>query len=82
MKTVILASAAVLTLGFGSAFAATDDTAQQNQPQNQQQVAMSAQAAGAQTGSYYARSFTARANNSPHVGGWQPLPPNSAWRGT
>jgi hypothetical protein len=77
MKTLILASAAVLTLEFGSAFAATSDTAQQNQQQYHQQVAMSPRASGAQTGSAYDQSFTAPANNTPHVGGWQPLPPHS-----
>lgn len=76
MKTLILASAAVLALGFGSSFAATTDTAQQNQ----QQVAINAQASGSQTGSAYGQSFNAPAN-TPYVGGWQPLPPNSAWGG-
>jgi hypothetical protein len=73
MKTWILASAAMLTLGLGSAFAATNDTAQRNQ----EQVAMSTQASGAQTGSHYGQSFNAPANTGAYVGGWQPVPPNS-----
>lgn len=68
----MLASAAVLTLGFGSARAATTYAAQHNR----QQVAMNAQASGFQTGS----SVNVPANNA-YVGGWQPVPPNSPWSG-
>ena len=76
MKTLILASAAVLALGVGSSFAATTDAAQQNQ----QQVAINAQARGSRTGSAFRKSFNAPANTH-YVGGWQPLPPNSGWGG-
>jgi hypothetical protein len=75
MKTLILASAAVLSLGLGSAFAATTGT-----QQGQQQVALNAQANGAQSGSFYGqtndRAFTARGNGA-YVGGYEPLPLNS-----
>ncbi len=74
MKTLILASAAALTLGFGSAFAATNDTAQQNQQLAQKQVAMSAQASAAQSSSYYHQSFSAPTNTGAYVGGWEPVP--------
>ena len=70
MKTLILASAAVLTLGFGSAFAATTGTVQDQQ---QRQVAMNAQANGAQTGSYYSQPSNAPTSTA-HVGDWQPVP--------
>ena len=71
MKALILASDAVLTLGFGPAFVATKDTAQQSQ----QPLAMSGQASGAQTGS---PAVHATGQQHPHVGGWEPLPPNCA----
>ncbi len=77
MKTLTLASAVVLTLGLGSAFAAMTDTAQQNQ---QQQVARRTQASGAQTGSSYGPSFTAPANEG-YIGGAKRLPLNSTGRG-
>lgn len=44
MKTLFLTSAVVLTLGIGSALAATTD----KESQNHQQVAMNAQASGVQ----------------------------------
>lgn len=72
MKTLILASAAVLTLGLGSAFAGTTDAAQQTQ----QRVAMNAQAGSTQTGSSYGNSFN-QPGSSAYVGGWQPAPPDS-----
>lgn len=77
MKTLMLASAAVLMLGLGSAFADTNASAQQNQ----QQVAMNAQPNGAQAGSYYGQSFNAPDNTGAYVGGWQPAPPNPTYGG-
>ncbi len=64
MKTLILASAAVLTLGLRSALAATADMAQQTQ----QQVAMNAQTSSRQTGSFYGQSYSAPALAA-HIGG-------------
>jgi hypothetical protein len=72
MKILILASAAVQTLGFRSAFAATTDTRQQTQ----QQVAISAQTSAPQTGTFYDKSSDAPAPTV-HIGGWQPVPPGS-----
>jgi len=67
MKRLILASAAVLTLGFGSAFAATDAA-----QQNRQHIAMNTQSSGP----YYGQSSNAPANTA-HVGGWEPVPSDS-----
>lgn len=72
MKTLILASAAVLTLGFGSAFTATAGAAQPNQ----RHIAMNVQSRAAHDG---------QPSNAPattaHIGGWEPVPPNSMWGG-
>jgi hypothetical protein len=73
MKTLILASAAMLTLSFCSAFSATTRTVRQNQ----QQVVMKAQTNGPQTGSSYTASSNGPANTAAHIGGWEPLPPYS-----
>ena len=72
MKTLILASTAVLTLGFGSAFAATTGAAQLNQ----RHIAMNTQSSAA----HYGQPSNAPANRA-HIGGWEPAPPNSMWGG-
>lgn len=72
MKTLFLTSAVVLTLALGSAPAATTDEA----PQNHQQVAMNAQASGVQARTSDGQSYRAM-TDQPHVGGWEPLPPDS-----
>jgi opacity protein-like surface antigen len=76
MKTLILASAAVLSLGIGSAFAATVDTAQPSQ----QQVALNAQANGTQSGSFYGAQANRHPSNG-YVGGYQRVPSSSMWGG-
>lgn len=80
MTKLILAAAAVLSLGIGSAFAATT-----NGSQNQQQLAMSTQANGAQTYASYGQAPASQTygNQTPngYVGGYQPVPPYSSWGG-
>ena len=81
MKTLILASAAVLSLGIGSAFAATANTTQPDQPR----VAMNAQNSGAQGTSYYGQQANNQGNDAHrsngYIGGYEPPPPNSMWGG-